>query len=100
MWLNADTCKEQKLLYEDENFYYIATVYLRQIVESQVRNMPDMPPIINNEEMISLLERKGAIDVKDEKGKRIRSRKLPIQRGNAKRYLYIKKDILNNLEEL
>ena len=100
VWLNADTCKEQKLLYEDENFYYIATVYLRQIVESQVRDMPDMPPVINNEEMISLLERKGAIDVKDEKGKRIRSRKLPIQRGNAKRYLYIKKDIFNNLEEL
>ena len=100
VWLNVDTCKEQKLLYEDENFYYIATVYLRQIVESQVRDMPDMPPVINNEEMISLLERKGAIDVKDEKGKRIRSRKLPIQRGNAKRYLYIKKDIFNNLEEL
>ena len=87
-------------MYEDDNFYYISTMYLRQIVERRSKDIPDMPPVINSEEMILLLDRKGAIAVLEKDGKRIKSRKLPIQRGNAKRYLYIKKNILNNLEEL
>ncbi|MCB5502416.1 hypothetical protein [Dorea formicigenerans] len=98
--LNEETCKDRELLYEDDNFYYISTMYLRQIVERRSKDIPDMPPVINSEEMILLLDRKGAIAVLEKDGKRIKSRKLPIQRGNAKRYLYIKKNILNNLEEL
>ena len=49
--------------------------------------------LVSADEMISALERLEAIDIAVKAdGRRERSRKLPIQRGNTMRYLYIRKN--------
>lgn len=99
VFLNAESCREKEEVYENEDFYFISTKYLRLIIEEEMKGFPDTPKIINSDEMIALLDRKGALDILEKDGHRIASRKLPIQRGNACRYLYIKKSVLENLDE-
>lgn len=97
--LNRDSCIRLEELYEDENCYFVTTKYLRRIVYEYGRDYQDTHKVVNNEDMIAVLDRKGALEVIEKDGKRIRSRKLPIQRGNTKRYLYLKKEIFENLED-
>lgn len=99
MTLNLESCKRLEEFYEDDERYFITTKYLRNLISDYGRDFPDTQMIVNTEEMISVLDRKGALDVIEKDGKRIRSRKLPIQRGNTKRYIYIKKESLNHLDE-
>ena len=99
VWLNKETCGECAMLYEDQDIYYVSTKYLREIINTGSKNVPDMPLINNSDEMISLLDRKGALVVDERDGKRTCSRKLPMQRGNNKRYLYLKKSALQKLED-
>ena len=97
--LNRDSCGRGEELYEDARCYYVTTKYLRSIVKQYGSAYSDTQRVINNEDLIAVLDRKEALDVIEKDGKRIRSRKLPIQRGNTKRYLYLKKEILGHLEE-
>ena len=53
--------------------------------------------IVNQNELISLLEKLGILDIRETDGKRERSRKLPNPKGNTRRYLYIKKGRLKKL---
>ena len=97
--LNRDSCMRGEELYEDARCYYVTTKYLRLIVKQYGAAYSDTQRVINNEDLIAVLDRKEALDVIEKDGKRIRSRKLPIQRGNTKRYLYLIKEILGHLEE-
>lgn len=97
--LNRDSCGRGEELYEDDKCYYVTTKYLRTIVKQYGASYSDTQRVINNEDLIAVLDRKEALEVIEKDGKRIRSRKLPIQRGNTKRYLYVKKEILEHLEE-
>lgn len=97
--LNQDSCGRGEELYEDNKCYYVTTKNLRTIVKQYGSAYSDTQRVINNEDLIAVLDRKDALEVIEKDGKRIRSRKLPIQRGNTKRYLYVKKEILGHLEE-
>lgn len=55
--------------------------------------------IYSDDELFMLLENLDVLEVEERNGRRNRSRKLPIQRGNALRYLYIKKERMQQLME-
>lgn len=97
--LNRDSCGRGEELYEGDKWYYVTTRYLRNVVKQYGSAYSDTQRVINNEDLIAVLDRKDALDVIEKDGKRIRSRKLPIQRGNTKRYLYLKKESLEHLDE-
>lgn len=97
--LNRDSCGRGEELYEDSRCYYVTTKFLRMLVKQFGSAYSDTQRIINNEDLIAVLDRKEALEVIEKDGKRIRSRKLPIQRGNTKRYLYLKKASLEHLDE-
>lgn len=90
--LNEDTCVLRCEMYKSEDIIYAKASTLFTAVKNFLLQTYSSIDLINQEEMISALERLDAIDiaVKDD-GRRERSRKLPIQRGNSYRYLYIKK---------
>lgn len=89
--LNEETCKLRLPFYEDEKFYYIRTKELRRIVDDYCVRYHERLQIVNDDEMVSLLERKEWLEIAEQDGQRQRSRKLPAQRGNTLRYLYIRK---------
>ena len=97
--LNRDSCGRGEELYEDSRCYYVTTRFLRMVIKQYGTAYSDTQRIINNEDLIAVLDRKEALEVVEKDGKRIRSRKLPIQRGNTKRYLYLKKESLEHLDE-
>lgn len=97
--LNRDSCGRGEELYEDNRCYYVTTRFLRMVIKQYGTAYSDTQRIINNEDLIAVLDRKEALEVLEKDGKRIRSRKLPIQRGNTKRYLYLKKASLEQLDE-
>lgn len=97
--LNRDSCVRGEELYEGDKCYYVTTRYLRNVVKQYGSAYSDTQRVINNEDLIAVLDRKDALEVIEKDGKRIRSRKLPIQRGNTKRYLYLKKESLEHLDE-
>lgn len=97
--LNRDSCGRGEELYGDDKYYYVTTKYLRSIVKQYGSAYSDVQRVINNDDLIAVLDRKEALDVIEKDGKRMRSRKLPIQRGNTKRYLYLKKESLEHLDE-
>lgn len=87
--LNETTCKNRCRLYENEEFFFVQSEYLRMIVNEHSRNCGDRINIINNDEIIGHLERLKVLDILEKDGRSEKSRKLPIQRGNTLRYLYI-----------
>lgn len=97
--LTRDSCSRLEELYEDHRCYYVTTTCLKRLVHEYGKDYQDTQRVINVDDMIAVLDRKGVLEVIEKDGKRIRSRKLPIQRGNAKRYLYLKKEILEQLDE-
>ena len=97
--LNQDSCSRAEDFYEDDQMYYISAQYLRKIIHDFGGEYSDTQRIINSEDMIAVLERKNALEIIEKDGRRIRSRKLPIQRGNARRYLYVKKEIIDQIDD-
>lgn len=98
--LNEDTCSKRYKLYENQEFYFIQTDFLRKIVNKYSRKNNDGIEIINRDEIIGHLERLQVLDILEKDGNYQKSRKLPIQRGNALRYLYIKKSEMMRLLNL
>lgn len=99
-WLNEDSCSNRNKLYENQEFYFIQTDYLRRIVNEYSRENDDKIEIINSDEIIGHLERLQVLDILEKDGKREKSRKLPIQRGNTLRYLYVRKSAVMRLLNL
>ena len=90
--LNEDTCVLRCEIYKSEDIIYAKASTLFAAVKNFLLQTYSSIDLINPEEMISALERLDAIDIAVKAdGRRERSRKLPVQRGNAYRYLYIKK---------
>lgn len=95
--LTSANCANGESCYEDEIFYYIQTKTLMQTAQNFCTRYNERDQIVNENELISLLEKTGLLDIRETNGKRERSRKLPTPKGNTKRYLYIKKGKLNEL---
>lgn len=98
--LTKETCSQRLPVYENGKFYFIQTRELRRVVSGYIDLYRENREVVNDDELCSELEKKGVIDISIKKdGTRERARKLPIQRGNTLRYLYIKKFALTELEE-
>lgn len=97
--LNEESCSRKYGLYEDESFLYIRAKELRRVVDEYCKRYHEQNKIINDDEIIGLLERMQVIEILETEAGRQRSRKLPVQRGNTLRYLYIKKDELQKITE-
>ncbi len=97
--LTSENCANGESCYEDGSFYYIQAKVLMQKAKSFCAKYNERDQIVNENELISLLEKTGILDIREKDGKRERSRKLPTPKGNTKRYLYIKKGKLSELLE-
>ena len=95
--LTPESCQRQAESYQDDTYVYIKTNRLSRLIHEYclANYIPD--PIVNNEELFSLLERLKVLDILEGPNGRERSRKLPIQRGNAMRYLYLSKTKMTEL---
>lgn len=96
--LNENTCSQSLEIYDSEQILYIRSVYLITIVKGYFLKTYSSMDVISTDEVIGELERLEVIDilVKND-GKKERSRKLPLQRGNKNRYLYLKKEKMREI---
>ena len=91
--LNEDTCVLRCEIYDSKEILYVKASSLFVAVKSCLLRTYSGIDLVSADEMISALERLEAIDIAVKAdGRRERSRKLPIQRGNTMRYLYIRKN--------
>ena len=98
--LTKDTCSQRLAVYENDDFYFIQIRELRRLVSEYVSVYRENREVVNDDELCSELEKKDAIEISIKKdGSRERARKLPVQRGNTLRYLYIKKAVLKEANE-
>src|SRR5699024_9454154 len=75
----------------------VTSYYLKQLADRRLGMLNKSFSIYSDDELFMLLENLDVLEVEERNGKRNRSRKLPIQRGNALRYLYIKKEKVQQL---
>ena len=79
---------------------YVRSKYLLIVAKEYFTKTYSGINIVNEGELISALERLEVIEILlKEDGKRERSRKLPIQRGNRNRYLFVKKEQMKKILE-
>ncbi len=97
--LNAETAARKSDIYEDSIYLYIRSRELRRITNVYARFYGIRITIIDEDEVLGLLERLGLIEIYENGTKRERSRKLPIQKENHLRYLWIKKEALWQYEQ-
>lgn len=95
--LTRESCQLCADCYTDDAFYYIRSGCLLSAIKSYAMNIGEKIIINSTDELATILERQGMLDVKTlANGRPEKSRKLPEQRGNNLRYLYIKKSELHN----
>lgn len=94
--LTNESCKIKAIAYEDERRFFIQTDILKKIAEEYCAYLKIEIIFISEDEIISVLDRLEVLEVYEKGANRERSRKLPIQRGNHLRYLYIVKAALQN----
>ena len=97
--LNEKTCSQKHDCYEDNKYIYIRFQLLKQLADRHLGMLNKASGIYSDDELFMLLENLDVLEVDERNGRRNRSRKLPIQRGNALRYLYIKKERMQQLME-
>ena len=98
--LTGETSGKRYEVYEDDVHLFVQTKELRRVVSEYGAVYNDQRTIVNDDELCMELERKGVLDIRVKNdGTRERSRKLPIQRGNTLRYLWIKKAKIDPVEE-
>lgn len=97
--LNKEAMKKEESTFEDTEYFYIRASELRRISNEYARYYRIGQEILNEQELINLLERLGMILVKHGANKPDKSHHLPKSNGvNSKRYLYIKKERLAELQ--
>lgn len=96
--LNENTCSQKNEVYENTDFYFVRCQTLRKLTDQYCRNY-QRPELVSDDELFMLLENLQILDVEERDKKRVRSRKLPIQRGNTLRYLYLRKGKIKELSE-
>lgn len=98
--LNENTCSQCLEIYDSKEILYVRSKYLLIVAKEYFTKTYSGINIVNEGELISALERLEVIEILlKEDGKRERSRKLPIQRGNRNRYLFVKKEQMKKILE-
>lgn len=90
--LTRDSVNEKANIYEDENYYYIQRETIGCIFADYVKKYGINYNVINDRRLISLIASQDVIDIEIEAdGGKVRSRKLPFQKDNHERYLWVNK---------
>lgn len=98
--LNENTCSYGLEIYDSKEILYVRPKYLIIVAKEYFTKTYSGINIVSEGEVISALERLEVIEILlKEDGKRERSRKLPIQRGNRNRYLFVKKEQMKKILE-
>lgn len=98
--LNENTCSYGMEIYDSKEILYVRPKYLLIVVKEYFTKTYSGINIVSEGEVISALERLEVIEILvKEDGKRERSRKLPIQRGNRNRYIFVKKEQMKKILE-
>lgn len=92
--LSNESCAKKELAYEDSTRYFIQTKIIKKIAEMYCSKYKIEVQFINDEDILTALERHEILEIIDKGACRERSRKLPIQLGNHLRYLYLRKESL------
>lgn len=89
--LTNQSSMERYDIYEDKDFIFVRSSYLRKIVNDFAHEYGEGSVVLNKEELIGLLERVNVLSIIERESKREASRKLPVQSGNTLRYLFLDK---------
>lgn len=92
--LNEVSCQQRELAYEDATRIFVQTKIIKRIVEGYCTNYKINTVFVNEEDILTALERLEILETIEKGASKERSRKLPIQRGNHLRYLYLLKEPL------
>lgn len=90
VWLTEESCRQREEIYEDLERIFIRKKELRRLAIAYAKEN-DLAVVFSEEELIRLMEGLGVLEIYTGAGKNERSRKLPCQRGNTLRYLYVNK---------
>lgn len=96
-WLTDETCGLRLSCYEDETCIYIKSTLLKKIVSDYCRIYQEPCLIANKDELFGLLERVQVLDVQEKDKGREKGRKLPKQKGNTLRYMYLLKTQIDKI---
>lgn len=90
VWLTEESCRQREEIYEDLERIFIRKKELQRLAIAYAKEN-DLAVVFSEEELIRLMEGLGVLEIYTGAGKNERSRKLPCQRGNTLRYLYVNK---------
>lgn len=98
--LDLQSCSLCKEIYEDNDHIYIQLEKLKEMIDIYTKDKEDCG-VINKDTIMNRLKHLQLIEVKQTERGNEYSRKLPMQKGNTRRYCYInKKQLEKKLMEL
>ena len=97
--LNERTCAQKKDIYEDQAHYYIRFQKLKWLSDKYIQSINRTSGIFSSDELFMLLENMGVLEIEERNEKRSRSRKLPMQKGNNLRYIWLNKETIRQILE-
>ena len=97
--LNERTCAQKKDIYEDQWHYYIRFQNLKWLSDKYIQSINRTSGIFSSDELFMLLENMGVLEIEERNEKRSRSRKLPMQKGNNLRYIWLNKETIRQILE-
>lgn len=89
--LDSETCSLCQKIYEDDKIIYIQLERIKEMVEEYVQKHREDCGVINKDIIINWLKQHQLIEGRQIDKRCEYSRKLPIQKGNTRRYCYINK---------
>lgn len=99
--LDLQSCSLCKEIYEDNDHIYIQLEKLKEMIDIYIQRHKEDCGVINKDTIMNWLKHLQLIEVKQTERGNEYSRKLPMQKGNTRRYCYInKKQLEKKLMEL
>lgn len=98
--LSSGSAPNKARLYENETTYFIRMEALKDIIIEYCKTHHEVLANCSTEAILSWLLQQEVLEVHMRNGRSENSRKLPIQNGNALRYLYINKNKLKEILEV
>ena len=89
--LDIQTCSLGEKIYEDDEYIYIQLEILKEIVDMYVQKNKEDCGVINKDTIMNWLKQHQLVVGKQTERGSEYSRKLPMQKGNTRRYCYISK---------
>lgn len=99
--LDSETCALCEKIYEDDKIIYMQMEKIKELVEEYIQKHKEDCGVINKDIILNWLKQYQLVEGKKTDRGNEYSRKLPIQKGNTRRYCYIsKKQLEQRLMEL